>query len=178
MKERGLRRTGRCRLLEGQVSTCPYGCSAVAEERVRRGDGAAPTWVCGQGRGVAGDGTGAPSQELVGVTSHRHPHHLRLPREPPERGWEVPRLHAPCGCRGAVLPAALCVLSPGPSLEVRSLSGLSRQKAEARGWQKLPAPPKAFGRIQCVLSTHVPWARGWHVAKASLTLEYIFFTQE
>lgn len=34
--------------------------------------------------------------------------------------------------------------------------------------QKLPGPLQAFARIQHVLSTHVPLARGWHVAKADL----------
>lgn len=85
------------------------------------------------------------------------------------------------GCRGAVaLLPALCV-SSAQALARKCrfhLGLLSWQRAEGRGWRKLSVPLKAFVWEQCVLSTYIPLARGWHVAKASLTLEYMFLTQE
>lgn len=94
------------------------------------------------------------------VTSRLYPHSLPLPHEPPEGGWEVPRLHAPSGCGGAgvvaiaVFPAAPRVLGPGPSWEVRSLSG-AVVMAVGRSEGLAEAP-----RIQCAYPRTFHWPEG------------------
>lgn len=143
----------------GGPGCVPVPVIALGEEGVQRGDGATVQVGVQQGRGVASASTGAPSRE----PSHLHPHRLPLPHEPPEGGWGVPRLHAPCGFRGLELCLPQLPRSLAQALVWRCglcLGLLSWQRAETRGGQKPPGPPEALVRVQCVLPLPLHWPEG------------------